>query len=91
MAMASLAIANGNPKNGSKVEVGEGVIVGVREEVDVGVAVSVGRRCAVSVCAAKTVPCTLVATPLGLRVQARVEMREKTRTIIGAKEVFIVP
>ena len=73
MAMASLASANGKPKNGSKVEVGEGVIVGVREEVDVGVAVSVGRRCAVSVCAAKTVPCTLVATPLGLRVQAREE------------------
>lgn len=47
MARLSLAIANGKPKNGSKVEVGEGVMVGVSVEVDVCVAVFVGRRCAV--------------------------------------------
>jgi hypothetical protein len=47
MAMLSLAIANGNPKNGSKVEVGEGVMVGVSDGVEVSVAVFVGRRCAV--------------------------------------------
>jgi len=85
MARLSLAIANGNPKNGSKVEVGVNVMVGVNDEVDVGVVVFVGRRCAVSVCAAKTVPCTLVAMPLGLRVQAREERIEKTTTVTGAK------
>lgn len=82
MAMLSLAIANGNPKNGSKVDVGVGVMVGVRDEVDVGVAVFVGRRCAVSVCAAKTVPCTLVATPLALIVQAREESVRVRRMIM---------
>ncbi len=85
-AVLSLAIASGNPKNGSNVGVGVGVMVGVSVGVGVRDGVSLGFALAVCVCATATVLCTLVAMPPVLKVQAREERMQSVKTNVMTKK-----